>query len=288
MLKNKRNPTIVSRLFDTINNMTIEEGSENSESAMIPEEKEPILPSYQVSAPNKAMPLKFTRTKPLMLCTYQVRTDGIYPFILFLLQKNGSQLSLPLINGESNGKKIIIAARTWLKKLFPRQSASYAGFYETKANNIIVFNCDQPTTINLETLDYVWATAFEILNKKILSYSLEQSVSDFFRANLDFLRLTDENDGIIESPMIGYAPAPLTCVFEELDIFRETRLAGLGKCYYLFTEIPLDKKMMRIAFFAGIMLFYPLPKDAKYDSIISPTREHICIKNYDQHVILSR
>jgi hypothetical protein len=120
MLKNKRN--IVSRLFDTINKMTDEDTSEAGTSeagtSEADDEEEGLGENYLVSIPNKNTPLKFTTTKPIVLCVYRVRTDGLYPFILFLLQqKSNSFIALPY--GGNRPKKIKYAAIAYLKTLLP-------------------------------------------------------------------------------------------------------------------------------------------------------------------------
>ena len=284
MLKNKRKPNIVSRLFDTINQLTEDETINDAIECV--EVKNPI--NYIVAVPNKTLPFKFSSIKPFMICLYQVRTDGLYPFLLFLFQKEYNNLSFLSINCSTiNEKKIRYEVKAYLKEIIPTILCSYAGFYETEENNIIIFSCDEPVITNLETNDSIWATPFEIINKKIPLYSFQKSVTDFFRFNTDFLILKTLNQSIYESPMIGYVPA-LSQSFEEVDIFRETILPALGKCYYLCNEISSPhKKMIRIAFFAGTMLIYPVKKEQNYDSLLCHEKKYYIIQNYNQHVILS-
>jgi hypothetical protein len=288
---------IVSSLFDTINDTitdTITDTIKDTDTIKA-NVVEPIIvteakkPDYCVAVPNKTIPINFSSIKPSLLCVYQVRTDGLYPFILFLLERHGEQLSFIAPGGSSSNKKIKYSANVYLNTLFPTLSFTYAGFYETIANNIIIFNCLEPTTpTNLETVDYIWATSFEIMNKKL---PIHKSVTDFFLFNTDFLLLKTLNRRIYESPMIGYAPVLSSQSFEELDIFRETKIPALGKCYYLFSGIPSAKKMIRVAFFAGTMLFYPVKKEQKYDSLLchshSQGDNYYIIQNYNQHVVLS-
>ena len=277
-------------MFDTIND-TINDTIDDTIKANV---VEPIIvteakkPDYCVAVPNKTIPIKFSSIKPLLLCVYQVRTDGLYPFLLFLLERHGEQLSF-IAPGGSSSKKIKYSTNVYLNTLFPSLSFTYAGFYETIANNIIIFNCLEPTTpTNLETVDYIWATSFEIMNKK-LPIPMHKSVTDFFLFNTDFLLLKTLNRRIYESPMIGYAPVLSSQSFEEVDIFRETKIPALGKCYYLFSGIPSAKKMIRVAFFAGTMLFYPVKKEQKYDSLLCHSQgdNYYIIQNYNQHVVLS-
>ena len=86
MLKNKRKPNIVSRLFDTINNMSLDEDTCDDEN-LYTDSTAFVRPNYIVSVPNETQELKTTPLKPVVICVYQVRTDGLYPYILFLLEK---------------------------------------------------------------------------------------------------------------------------------------------------------------------------------------------------------
>jgi hypothetical protein len=174
-----------------------------------------------------------------------------------------------------------------MKSIFPNTDFAYAGFYEGEDKNVIILKCVEresgPTSFG-----HVWATPFEIINKNsILHRPFHSSVLSFFNRNPAFLILKTLDHRNYESPMIGYAYAPsYLCPFEELDIYRETILPGLGKSYYLFSEQPPpDKKTIRVAFFAGIMLLYPEKKKRTYDSLLCPNKRYL-IQNYNQHVIL--
>ena len=324
MLKNK--PTIVSRLFDTINKMTREpseagpseagpseagpseagpseaepseagpseaEPSEAGPSEAGPSEAEPseetgLGENYIVSPPNKNIPLKFTAIKPLMLCIYQVRTDGLYPFILFLLeQKSNNFIALPLVSNRP--KKIKYAAIAYLKPLLPN-TFTYAGFYESAEQNILILKASEGPTVDTSD-DYIWATAFEIVNKKqVLNYPINSKVCAFFHANPAFLTLKSRARRLYESPMIGYYITQQdTSAVEELDIYRETILPVLGKCYYLLMAMPEivdDTKIMRIVFFPGKMVLYRGKKEV-YDTLVCHKKYYI-IEHYNQHVLVS-
>jgi len=296
MLKNKRN--IVSRLFDTINKMTEEDTSEagtseagtseagTSEAGDIVDDKEAgLAENYTVSIPNKNTPLKFTTTKPIVLCVYRVRTDGLYPFILFLLQqKSNNFFALPY--GGNRPKKIKYAAIAYLKTVMPN-TFTYAGFYESTEQNILILTTNDQPQVDTST-EYIWATAFEIINKKqVLNDAVHSNVLTFFHANPAFLTLKTREQCLYESPMLGYYQADqATCTPEELDIYRETILPTLGKCYYLLMTLPADgTKILRIVFFAGKMVLYTGKKEI-YDSLLCHKKYYI-IQNYNQHVLVS-
>ena len=107
---------------------------------------------------------------------------------------------------------------------------------------------------------------------------------------------TPENR-IYESPILGYyIPRHYTSTIEEMDIYRETLIPELGKCYYLYVNQPeftdkinKDKRIMKIGFFAGKMMIYNGKKrDTHYDSALCRTAsKHLfLLQNYNQHVVL--
>ena len=308
MLKHRKTH-IVSTLFDTINKMTTaSEAASASEAATACEAatasevasareaaceaatacareaasaRETATASarankYSVSVPNERLILN--KKKPVLICTYQVRTDGLYPFLMFLLNKKASFIKLDA------QKQIKYAAITFMHSILP--SVSYAGFCETEENNIIILAAEETNTTVSDYIcaDYNWATSFEIMNKKKLMNELvDPLVIAFFRANPSFLILKDERNYIYESPMIGYKSYNHKCTDDEMDIYRETHDPLFGKCYYIDRDVPESSpNVMRIAFFAGKM---GLKKEEKYDSFLCGDK--YIIQNYDQHVLLS-
>ena len=279
MLKNKRKPNIVSRLFDTINNMSFDENTHKDEYT---DSTAFVRSNYIVSVPNETQTLK-TTLKPVVLCVYQVRTDGLYPYILFLLQKYSHEFSFIKFSGTS--KKMKYAAISQMKTLLPDPNLTYAGFSETTEQTIIILKYTE-NIISDDTI-YIWATPFEIINtRKIGQTSVSEKVFDFFIANRDFLTLKTPEQRVYESPMIGYVLSNANTI-EEMDIYRETIIPGLGKCYYLMVDMPENstKNIMRIAFFAGKMLMYDGKKKLIYDSLLCDKKYYI-IQNYDQHIVL--
>jgi hypothetical protein len=291
MLKNRRTP-IVSSLFDTINKMSAEETLETAgldQGAGLDPGTSTFM--YTVSLPN--MPLKITRGKPILICTYQVRTDGRYPFIMFLLRKKEATF-IPL----DDHKNIKYASISYIQTILPRASLAYKGFYENDKNTIIILSAEETNIIHP---DFIWATSYEIINlKKIMNFPVNPLVIDFFLANPEFLLLKDERNHIYESPMVGYKTYANTCDDDAMDIYRETIIPSLGKCYYIDINMTdLSRVIMRIAFFAGRMV---LKNEKSYDSMLC--RASLCgaslcgaslcganqcyiIQNYDQHVVLS-
>ena len=272
MLK-QRKTHIVSTLFDTINKMSHEAESEAATIEAATSEAATSEASIKVSVPNER--LEFKKGKPILICTYQVRTDGLYPFIMFLFKTSTDKASFIPYYKTKQKKNDIIA---YMQTILP---VTYAGFYETEENNIIILLTEETNTIQK---DYIWATPFEIMNKKkIMHYHVDPVVIAFFLANPAFLILKERNC-IYESPMIGYKTHENTCSEDEMDIYREIIIPSLGKCYYLDRDIPkTSASIMRIAFFAGKMV---LNREKSYDSLLCGDKYYI-IENYDQHVLLS-
>ena len=287
MLKpNYRKTHIVSRLFDTIHKIAEPDEPNIKEAEIVDESAHACINDYSLSVPNKHLPLKIKKEKPLMICTYQVRTDGLYPFILFLFQKPIAMCKEASFVKFTNvsPKKGKYAAIAYMQSILPRAIVSYAGFYETDENTIIILCAEEP---NMLHPDYVWAIPFEILNKKrIMNYNVDPAVMAFFLANPAFITVRDKANRLYEAPMIGYKSHQNTCAEDEMDIYRETRDAAFGKCYYIDIDIPPpgSASIMRIAFFAGKLVF---KKEKSYDSLLCRATQSYLIQNYDQHVVLS-
>jgi hypothetical protein len=290
MLKNKSHNKnhIVSRVFDTINKMTdgfdkICESNEDIENNV-----SSTYNNYIVSLPNLKTP---TKSKPFLICMYQVRTDGLYPFLLFLLKIDDNEanfIKMPEISGSF--KKVKYAAVSYAKSILHETKISYAGFYELPTKNIIILNCNEQDIKIYTSTEYLWTTSFEIINKKKIGNTLmNNTIFDFFFENPSFLTLKTLDNRIYETPMIGYVKArDNVSNIEELDIYRETLLSELGKCYYLFIDIPYfrEKHLMRIVFFAGEMVLYD-EYDKNFDSMLCHNHRRYIIQNYNQHTVLS-
>ena len=291
MLKPKYRKThIVSSLFDTIHKKSHEEEKNDSDIELENELKPVNINKYIVSVPNERLALK--NEKPLMICTYQVRTDGLYPFLMFLFKTSNDKACFIRLETK---KQIKNAAIDYMQTILPFTELSYAGFYESAENSIIILSAEESSVIQKDyigsqdyigSLDYIWATSFEIVNKKyIINYKVDPIVIAFFFANPAFLILKDEGNCIYESPMVGYTSHENTCAEAEMDIYRETRNPSLGKCYYLDIDIPkTSASIMRIAFFSGKMV---IKKEKDYDSFLCSENKCYAIQNYNHHVVLS-
>jgi hypothetical protein len=289
MLKRKN---IASKLFDSINRMALDQAPDHV-ADHVADHVEEVGKNYIVSVPNAGYPLKFSAVKPLEICTYQVRTDGLYPFLLFLLNTDTTFITMPMFFGNRKPKKIKYAAIAYMQTLFPVAAFTYAGFAETAERNIIILHCsEQPLAFVNDYIwnDYIWATSYELVNlKKIGKIALNQNVLDFFQQQPAFLTLKTPSERRYETPMLGYAEAEPMCKNEEVDIYRKTICPDLGKCYYLLVDLPefTNKKIMRIAFFAGKMALNVKKGAEKWDTLLCNKPRSYIIQNYNQHVLLS-
>ena len=102
---------------------------------------------------------------------------------------------------------------------------------------------------------------------------------------------------IYESPLVGYYSSTDTCAHSEMDIYRETIIPALGKCYYLFMDMPhkqsSETSILRIVFFAGRMALYVdninnerINDYINYDSIFCREYKRYIIQNYNHHIVL--
>jgi hypothetical protein len=281
---------IASKMFDTINKIAVEneERFARDEAASGAASRSAVT-DVTVSIPNAQKPLKFTTAKPYEICVYQVRTDGLYPFLLFLLTQTVETKDefgfIPLPSSfATNPQKIKYAATAYLKTLLPGTFA-YSGFAETIDTNILILH--YIPEIQFEHA-YLWATPFEIIHKgKVMHSAVGKSVIRFFQMHPDFLILRTADNREYESPMIGYSVTTIDEI-EEMDIYREIVIPAFGKCYYLYTELPekSEKNIMRIVFFAGKMIL--LGEKESYDSLLctfNNTKRYL-LTNYNQHVVL--
>ena len=285
MLKNKhlstvaKNASILSRLTDLIDNIY--------DDTVINKETEddplPLTNNYSINVPNMNKSPVFTCAKPVVICIYQIRNDGLYPFLLFLLSTTLNFIAMPSFDGGKHNKHIKKDAMAYIHRLLPGANVAYEGFYSGLTQNIVIMSyksreLDAPT-------NFVWCTPHELINvKKVMNSRVHKNVIDFFSENRDFLVIKDEYNSIYESPMIGYY-----CSNEELDIYREVRIPELGKCYYLSVELPSPSKkpnIIRAVFFQQQL---GLDYTKKYATVLASVegKDYYILNNYNQQTTLS-
>ena len=241
----------LTHLIDTIEKDKDENLLENEDLAKDPSDK-----PWKVTVPNRQLSPLFLKAKPVVICIFQIRKDGLVPFILFLLQKTKTDhtmnfIPFPVIDG--GPIKDCIA---YIETQLPLGLITYEGFFTTTEQNIIILNYSPVNAMELDAEpdpipnQLEWSTPHEIINlQKVLNFRVHQNVIDFFILNLNFLRVRDDKNSIYATPLIGYYCAANR---DDLDIYRELRLPALGKRYYLLLDIPTDFKnttVVRTVFF---------------------------------------
>ena len=136
---------------------------------------------------------------------------------------------------------------------------------------------------------------------------MDINITDFFKNNSDFLRITQLNGVIYETPIICYYKTNKTDNIDEIDIYRETIIHSLPKSYYLYSSGCIPKindsnsknsknsknSIVRIAVFKGKLAFKDIDlynTDKSYDTlfyIYKNVNRYYIIRNYSQHIILS-
>ena len=144
------------------------------------------------------------------LCVYCIAKKNINPFLLFSLFKNeyrDHHLSWLTINiKDKNLEDIITILRDKLKGT--PANIVYEGKYTYNERLQLWFSCDDISDIvNIGKYNdtQFWSTSSEIINyKKLLTFSINYNIVDFFLENNDFLYLKNDLGDIYESPTIAY------------------------------------------------------------------------------------
>jgi hypothetical protein len=306
MLKNKhlargaKNAAILSRLNDLIDNIKtkneVKEPSSDEDEDVI----EHKIQKSIVAVPNATRELGFLTVKQIVICVFQICNDGLYPFLLYLLKKNTTEqemtfIPFPSFDGGKKKRNLKKDCIAYINKIYPVEldlHLSYAGFYETDDNNVVILRAT--TSDKLYDKNIEWVSSHEIINtRRFLNYPIHKNVIELFEQNTKFLFLrragAGAGSGSYEVPNIGYYYANDKNEID--DIYREYLLPSFGKCYYLYLELPPvieHKRIIRTAFFAGTMAIDKM--DTAYDSILCTVNniKRIVIKNYNQQMSLSK
>lgn len=222
----------------------------------------------------------FTQIK---IVAYEVKNDGVYPFLQFLLLKDDilDNLTLPVIplNYSNTSTEQIINMTTilfvglHLTKNYETftKNIVFDGFYECNGEMFLFVDITK-NSVNLYDIYSDSIVRFglidEILNQKhICNINIDKSVTDFFNSNYEFCSLTNEENQEYETPLAGYIGKQgnmlnFTYIF---GVTKENKNAILGP-YYYFTnfenaskEETANKKTK-----CGIVRFALFTKKIKY------------------------
>jgi len=185
----------------------------------------------------------------IYICSYDVNTEGKYPFLRFLLTKTlfNTHLLLPqvLLLKNVDTAELIEYTKGYLAGLLNAtnielfsESVEFDGFMENNNNLYLFFNI---TKCKVEINDIYRNSRFwlilmdEIVNyKHICNIPIHPSVVDFFILNDCFCFLQDKNENNYETPLVCYVGKPenqlnFTLIFGES---KTNKNAILGPYYY--------------------------------------------------------
>ena len=286
--------------------------SESKISALLPDtttnDRNTYVDNYKVNVPNNNINLKINPKKTIEICIYQVYWHNAIPILLFLLnKKNDTTLAfVEFINkGSNNTGKLKTNIIKYISSFFPIVNITYGGYYETNEKNVIILKYEDQynygSIITTDKNNYLWCSVYEVINlNKVYNYSLDINVTDFFKNNPEFLKITQTNGVNYETPIICYYKTKKTENIDKVDIYRETIIPSLPKSYYLYSSGCIPKinernssSIVRIAVFIGKMAFKDIElynTDNSYDTlfyIYKNVNRYFIIRNYNQHAILS-
>jgi len=245
-----------------------------------------------IDVPNYLESPVFKSSKTLLICLFQIVTEGLSPFLLYLLhtKKAINELNLITMHSFDGGKynenlteEAVDYMHNLLEPMHNNSDISYAGFTETVTNNILFLKYISPINkchdFSLPS-DYYWATTHELVNlNSIMNIPIALNVIHFFINNLKLLQLTNEDNVIYETPVVGYYNT-------NNDIFREKRIEKYEKCYYFDIKYTSDSKMRAAIFLKRTGLLNDTFH--KFDSIVYNNKDmhYYLIKCYAQHTVL--
>lgn len=236
----------------------------------------------------------------IYICSYDVNTEGKYPFLRFLLTKTpfSAELFLPqvLLFKNADTSELIEHTKGYLAGLLNstnielfNETVEFDGFLDYNNSLYLFFNI---TKCKVEVNDIyrnsrLWlALMDEIVNyKHICNIPINQSVVDFFILNEYCCFLLDKNENNYEIPLVCYVAKPenklnFTLLFGEP---KTNKNAILGPYYYFkdfhsaFKECGelINGGVVRFAAFVGNTKFIENnPNDPNDESDIKAERLH--------------
>ena len=208
--------------------------------------------THAVDTLPKDLPLK--KYTYIHVCTYKINTQQLYPFILFLLYKNETNiLSLPDFSDDIyTGKVLIKYILTEFRQIFADVQAKleYKGFVEnTEDDGIILLleykdkkinkNTGEKNQALIEKGEYVnnwwWVLAAEIINnKEVLNFPIHPLATNFLVKHNKLGLLYNKDGKPYETPEIGYYGNyyKKIAAVASLGLSRESPYASFGPFYY--------------------------------------------------------
>jgi hypothetical protein len=194
-----------------------------------------IVNTYYIDTLTQTIPNKDYEN--IRICMYKINTNELYPFIMFLLHKNISNvLSFPKI--EYKGQELINHVLRKFKLVFDGELI-FKGYIEENKDIILIINYigAERNRIGKKTYDteWWWALTSEIINSKcILNFEISKSTTQFLIKHSKLCFLHDIEDKIYESPECGYYGNHFKKIItiSSIGLSRETPYASFGPYYY--------------------------------------------------------
>ena len=284
--------------LDSIQNFYIEDDKKNIHPDTYVYRGDHLLSS---SNANKLTKL-YLNTKTIYICTYQLITDHIKPFVMFLLQKNEETnvLGLPTI---AVSETLVEDALKKMNIFFSNKEhvkLTYKGFIDNDGSNIYIILEYKDDHKHLKN-NWYWALSTEIVNyKKLLNFAIDYNVTRFFLNNIELLFINNKSGHQYECPSVGYYNDDYnyTSLAFSLGRTRNDELnATFGPFYYFDTEAKEKAKekekggLVRFALFTGKIKVFEDNNNNNwvedYDSLLANKGQLIVVKTRDQQIPLT-
>lgn len=189
----------------------------------------------------------------IYICAYDVNTDGLTPFLRFLLTKPADSLESlrfpaaprpagPVENHEYIDcvSYLILALLSQDGKENARESLAFMGYYSYNNNLYMFYDITkikfQPTDIFIGNSTWLALVDEIISHQNVCNIRIEDETANFLILNDPMCFLMDETNRNYEAPIVCYVGKPqsrlsFTCTFGET---RSNKSSILGPFYYFF------------------------------------------------------
>ena len=184
----------------------------------------------------------------IYICSYNVNTDGKYPFLRFLLSKPfiNAKLSFPqmFLLTNVNSSDFLDHVQSYLYRLLMIEDTSYNkcadfnGYYEYN-NDLYVFFDVTKCKLNINDIyksNHLWLALIDeiVTYRNVCNMPVEFDVVNFLSSNEELCFLVDENEENYEIPIVSYVEKPenalnFTFIFGEP---KTNKNSLLGPFYY--------------------------------------------------------
>ena len=204
---------------------------------------------------NKIANLKLKEKQQVVLCTYQIHTKGLKPFISYLLYKN-SDLEEPLLYFPflyyNSQQELDQQINQELKTIINEDAKTEIEGYLKNDDTIYIFiKMDEEKQSDILQNQYIWTLIDEIINKKkVYDIFIHSSVYSLFIRYTNLLLLFDKNENPYESPTVVYSGNQYDLsVFNSVLGLRKSinKIESLGNYYYFYDFVTAKKMAQQLS-----------------------------------------